>query len=379
MHRWSFRAVVLTVALGLAAPWAVEPANAAPAWAGQVMPVVPNSDSTSLKSVDCPSATVCTAVGAAKKGTVSVLLAERWNGSGWAGQTAAKPAGANPRFEGVSCVAANPCFAVGYHSVNGTGKPLSEKWNGTSWVIKAMQNPTSASVIDVSCTAGNACTAVGSFWNGTKTVPLAQRWNGTAWAQQTVPNPAGPQAGLRSVSCATTSFCVAVGGAGGTPLIARWNGTAWALQTAPVPAGTESAELEGVSCTSASACTAVGAWTGAGLYKTLALRWNGSSWVAQTPANLPGTEFNQFYDVSCPTATACMAVGYSHDDDNDRRTTMTQRWNGTSWLITGTPTYPSEVDAELRGVDCSAAALCTAVGFSRVGTGPTRQLALRYS
>jgi hypothetical protein len=66
------------------------------------------------------------------------------------------------------------------------------------------------------------------------------------------------------VSCASATFCIAVGDATGSagqvPLAVAWDGTSWTIQQIPSPAG--GGVLDGVSCTSASACVAVGNYFG---------------------------------------------------------------------------------------------------------------------
>ena len=49
-------------------------------------------------------------------------------------------------------------------------------------------------------------------------------------------------------------------------------------------------------------------WGTAG-FRTLAYRWNGTTWAAQTPANRDGATSNWLNAVACPSATACRAVG----------------------------------------------------------------------
>lgn len=69
-------------------------------------------------------------------------------------------------------------------------------------------------------------------------------------------------------------------------LAERWNGACWFIQPTPNPVGAASAELLGVSCTSADACTAVGDDTySAGRQLTLAEWWNGAGWsIRPTPS-----------------------------------------------------------------------------------------------
>jgi hypothetical protein len=53
-------------------------------------------------------------------------------------------------------------------------------------------------------------------------------------------------------------------------LAERWNGSSWAIQSTPNPTGARSNILYGVSCPSTTACTAVGDYKSSRLIKTLA-------------------------------------------------------------------------------------------------------------
>ena len=84
------------------------------------------------------------------------------------------------------------------------------------------------------------------------------------------------------------------------------------IVSTPEPTGALATQLTAVSCTSANACTAVGWYTNSGgVTVTLAERWNGSAWSIQTTPNPPGATTALFEGVSCPTTTACTAVGAS--------------------------------------------------------------------
>lgn len=97
-------------------------------------------------------------------------------------------------------------------------------------------------------------------------------------------------------------------------LAERWNGSAWAIQSTPGLTGGQSYAnlLEGVSCTSATACTAVG-YSAGPVPVTLAMRWNGTSWTLQPTADPTDAQSSdrQLEGVSCLSATACRAVGHS--------------------------------------------------------------------
>ena len=65
---------------------------------------------------------------------------------------------------------------------------------------------------------------------------LIEAWNGAVWSIVPSPSP-GSGSALISASCASTTFCAAVGSyatetSGGT-LIDRWNGHAWTWDKVP--------------------------------------------------------------------------------------------------------------------------------------------------
>jgi hypothetical protein len=167
-----------------------------------------------LEGVSCSSAKACTAVGDSDSSDdKSDTLIEHWNGAKWAIQAAPKPPSGNESYlTGVSCPSAKVCTAVGaYGSVNGS-LTLAERWNGAKWVVQSTPNPSGeqdSKLNGVSCPSAKACTAVGS--NGDEAT-LAERWNGTKWALQHAPNPADAGASpLLGVSCSSAPACTAVG------------------------------------------------------------------------------------------------------------------------------------------------------------------------
>jgi hypothetical protein len=325
--------------------WAVQPVRG-PAGAG-------------LNGVSCSSATACTAVG----GAAGVTLAERWNGTGWTVQPTPNPIEIlYAPLSSVSCSSVSACTVAGYYtSVAGSQIPLAERWNGRSWAIQRM--PGQGDIGGVSCPAATDCEAVGS--NGSR--PLAQAWTGTRWVSQRIPGIAGARsASLDAVSCASATACTAVGryithSGQRDALAERWNGTAWARQVLPAVPDGKATRLLGVSCASASACTAVGQYfnRALGLWRTLAEAWNGTTWVIQPTPDPSGTGVG-FYNpaltgVSCVSPGTCIAVGRFAD------LTLAERWNGTNWTIQPTPN-PSTIQSTLYSVSCPSASACIAVG-----------------
>ena len=323
-----------------------------------------------LNAVSCSSPRTCTAVGVFDNIPGRGTLAERWDGTSWSIQASANPAGAlTAVLFGVSCPAATFCVAVGnYQNRTGRHAILAEAWNGSSWSVLPAPPPAGARrsfLNGVSCVSATACTAVGSYQTGAgQHVTLAERWNGTTWSRQPTPNPAAPpRSALAAVSCTSASACTAVGtsvdDSGGNPrtLAERWNSTTWSIQPTPTTSGS-SPQLNSVSCASPSACIAVGGRAIPG--GAFAERWDGSSWSIQL---IQGIHDNAALNgVSCPAASACIAVGY------DLEVTLGEAWDGTSWSVEPTPNPPSTLGTHrLTSVSCTSPSFCMAVGLTPKG------------
>lgn len=334
-------------------------AMASPAIAGQ------------LFGVSCTAITACTAVGAPIE-TNAPAVAEQLSGSTWSMEQVPAPGGSSePRLDGVSCPLATDCMAVGgYTSWSHDDKSLAEQWNGTQWAIQAAPNdPTRplGSFSGVSCATASDCTAVGGFTSSDYSlVPLGETWNGTGW---TISNPRPFSLGAvpAAVSCPAASMCMAVGGHNGGddgsyPWAAVQNGTTWVTVNPPPPSGIHTiAELTGVSCASATYCIAVGSdysvSGGQVSQLPLAYAWNGTTWTAMT---MPAVTTGYLSGVSCTSATWCVAVG------DGSSSWLAEVWDGTAWTVMPTSGSPA-----IYAVSCSSAVACTAVGDAHVARQAT--------
>jgi hypothetical protein len=332
-------------------------------WSIQALPNPTGARSGGLDGVSCTSATACTAVGGFANSATGFTLAERWNGTSWSVQSTPNPTAATSSIVlGVSCPSMTACTAVGtFTNSASVSMTLAERWNGSTWTIQPTPNPTGPGsyLSGVSCPSPAACTAVG----GT----LAERWNGTSWTIQPTPKPTNPnQSLLNAVSCTSTTACTAVGGPYAT-LAERWNGTTWAIQSTPNPVtGVTSSELTGVSCASPTVCIAVGNLDNpnTGNEGTLGEAWNGTSWSVQQVPDLTGPTYTDLNGVSCTSTTVCTAVGSLLNGANFP-VTVAERWTGTSWSIQST----AATSGALNAVSCTSTTACTAVGND--GSGGT--------
>ena len=298
-----------------------------------------------LAAVSCARPNDCIAVGA--RGGDQGTLAERWNGKTWSIQPTPLSQ-TNAQLNAVACSSPVACTAVGDRLMS---KPanvvtVAMRWNGKRWALQSTPNsPTAESeLFSVSCPAVTACTAIGakmSVPGAGQSAVLAAQWTGQAWKLEPVPAPAGGPGRMRSVACASATYCVAVGVNYANQGMARqrpasvvWDGSSWKLAPVPYPQQATDAGLSGVNCTAATSCTAVGNYTpGPRGGQTMADRWDGASWTRQDSATPPGFRVVYLSSVACPASRACIAVGVKGQQHH----TLAERWDGAAWAITPTP------------------------------------------
>jgi beta-lactamase family protein/fibronectin type III domain protein len=221
-----------------------------------------------------------------------------------------------------------------------------------------------AAVTGLTCVAGPPGTAAAA-------TPATIARLGAAIAM--APDAAGPDV-LAAVSCPSVRSCVAVGAdASGRAVVAagaeaqgRWR---WSPASA-LPAGPGGADqLRGVSCPTATACVAVGT-DGSGQGEVAVGAMDRGSWRWGAPTTLAPdlTAGGTLASVSCPTATTCVAVG-SDAASQGIVTTGARRGAAWSW----TPAEPIAPDGTgsgtLASVSCGSASSCVAVGVDAGSDG----------
>ena len=376
--RWS---AVFAVTVGCLTPSLLpRTARAATAsvWSAQAVPVPSGSHRSTLSAVSCTSSKACTAVGSFKNRTGEFALAERWNGSRWSIQRAAKPAGARgSTLSGVSCATKSTCTAVGSYTDKAKNTwALVERWNGFRWSIQQTPNPAGAarysSLSGVSCPSKTTCTAVGSYGDlADNTWALVERRDGSTWSIQTTPVLGSPESGesetwFSAVSCASRTDCMAVGGNDlgmeycDSTLVERFNGARWSIVSSPCDWPmyyTYDNHLNGVSCSAPSACTVVGD-SGVEDYGSLPMadRWAGGRWSVVSASELIDIDrTGSAYAVSCISPRACTAVGMTYDGVERP---FVYRLTGAKWSMQRTP----KSNVTLRGVSCTTTTSCVAIG-----------------
>jgi YD repeat-containing protein len=339
------------------------------------------ASSWKLRDVSCSSETACTAVGYAYVSGKYKTLVERYDGTSWSIQKSIEPSEGNGfrAMSSVSCASSTHCLAVG----EAAGKPFAEEWDGAKWTPVSIPGSAEGFLEDVSCVSATSCMAVGHHgwweWMGEswQSSTLAVSWDGSEWSEIETPEPSEELlvsgATLSGVSCLTTSSCIAVGsfsakgeaGAEERTLAEIWDGSEWVIQSSTSP--DVFSILAGISCTATTQCTAVGSARPVNKdtnnMVTLGERWVGSEWVTQATVSPEArTELN-LTDVSCTSATKCMAVGYNKFMGR----TFAESWDGSAWKIVqsnlGTGTEPT--------VSCVGLPYCHIVASTANGTHGT--------
>ncbi len=333
----------------------------------------PNSSSTDdneLRSVSCVAQSWCLAVGTSYDGTANHALVERWDGTSWSILPSANSQlSGDTILNSVSCVSVSWCIAVGTFDDGASTGPLMELWDGSSLSIQREGGVPPGGIEQlnsVSCASVSWCVAVGSIGATFNNQNTAYSWDGTSWNVMMPPStPPNNEYWLSSVSCVSASSCVAVGGQfdGSVTRTSAlgWDGSTWSIVQTP-NAGFSSDFLSGVSCVGTSFCLAVGTYIDSD-WRTLAEVWNGATWSVLPSANAAEVDgivpADGLKSVSCVTASSCVAVGdYSAGAASQN---FVATWDGSAWTIV--PSENAGTDANfLESVSCAADSSCVAVG-----------------
>lgn len=334
-----------------------------------------------LRGVSCLSSSVCTAVGSSQKETSAAMLAERWDGSTWTIQpTPATSPSAYSDLGSVSCTSTASCVAVGssFTYQPEVSKTLVEAWDGSQWAMRPSPatGPTAPAfqpaLAAVSCPTSTRCEAVGEVRSNTDLlVPLAETVNTKSASLQSSVAPLAPNvASLAGVSCPSATTCMAVGSSSGPSVAEEWNGTTWRLlPTDDPPLG---AKLSSVACPTTGTCVAVGTYDQQGLILSVSEIWDGSQWHLRPTVNPAGSQAATLKDISCPSASSCVAVG-SYQPAGAKwfqLLPLIEVWNGLTWRSLPSPVPTGEVSTVLSGVSCVGPQRCLAVGSYQTATTP---------
>src|SRR5690349_7184975 len=186
----------------------------------------------------------------------------------------------------VACHTATSCAAVGsYLDTSGNYHGLLLTWSGTSWTPAAA--PLSADAASpnriadftsVACPSATSCVTVSTYFTSSGTDGVLVTGWGTSSKATKAPLPvntaASAEAELFSVTCQSTTSCLAVGqyldsSGNDQPLLVTGSKATWQSTQAPLPTNAAPpAKLEGAACASTTWCVAAGVNAGGALLET---------------------------------------------------------------------------------------------------------------
>ncbi|HTX00802.1 MAG TPA: hypothetical protein VMD59_18620, partial [Acidimicrobiales bacterium] len=367
-------------------------------WAAAGVPEPPGvtSPPAALSSISCPSATTCVAVGNDLAGQGLILTDS--SGS-WSSAIPPLPAGAstspNTRLTAIACQSSTSCVAVGYYTDSSFLRHAlvltdsSGTWSAIEAPLPANAGTSpNAELETLACPSSTSCAAAGTYQDSSHVTHTVVETDASgSWSAIEDPLPSGASSAqssvVTSVACPSATACLAVGyyldsSSVERPLLLTDSSGSWSAAEAPYPSGapsSSSAELEGESCPSATACVAVGYYLDSSSHdQPLLLTGSSGSWSAALGPLPSGASANPaaiVSDVSCASSTACVAAGTYHDSSGNTQGMLLADSSG-SWsaseapLPSGASSNPSFVTTQLA---CASSSSCALAGSYASASG----------
>lgn len=342
LHGFSIAAVL---AIALASSGIATGSIASAAAATQLVP-----GTFGLNGIACQKVGTCEAVGVSSSLQSGVVVTVSGGSPG-----SPVPVTAAQQLTGIACPSAALCEAVGFNSQEGVVTQIVNGVPGGTQVVPGTEVLTA-----IACTSVTACVAVGYSRDSTTdeadglVVPVD---NGVPGNAEPVPgvNP------LDGIACPSQTTCYAVGNtetAVGAPtsqagiLLPIANGVP---QTATEVPATQA--LIGVACPKKKVCFATGVSqpTNSGPEGAIVRIGNGKP--KKTAVIIPQAQ--QLNDAACATSKLCVAAG----------NTSSSAEGIIVPLVKGKPSTPQDIDGtySFNGISCPSSSACEAVGVSTGG------------
>ena len=329
-------------------------------------------------SIACTSASMCVAVGYNYDSDHIVVL--HGNPATWGAAQArqivlASAFGSTGSLASVTCTSSTACVAVGY---DGHSQPLALAGNPATWGAAQAREITLGSgfgsggvLTSVTCTSSTQCVAAG---RDSASQPVVVSGNPATWTvaqatQITLGSGFSDGGALNSVSCTSSSQCVAVGYDNSGQLLtldgnpATWSATQ-ATSIALVSSEGGGGLLNSVSCTGSTSCTAVG-----DDYKSqlLVLTGDPATWGSpQTRAIALGASFGSggtLTSIDCSLSASCVAGGSDFSDSPLELSGNPTTWNASHVHVVVLRGAEFGAVEALTSLTCESKAVCVALGL----------------
>lgn len=246
-------------------------------------------------------------------------------------------------------------------------------WNAPADQLGASPNVLTA----VAAPSPSDAWAVGRCW-GDRDRTLVLRWNGSTWRREPSPNAGVGGNLLNGVASVSAGDAWAVGayfpdfGDPYRTLILRWDGSTWRRVPSPND-GSPDNFLNGVVATSPANAWAVGSGNGGALI----LRWDGTAWTREQGPDLGPGVYPFLTAVTATSETDAWAVGSTAGFTEENAQAVVYHWDGVSWTSQAVPQVGSGTNM-LRAVSALSPSDVWAVGSYEEGT-ETRALVLHFN
>jgi hypothetical protein len=381
-------------------------------WRSPVTIIAPSgaaaSPGVNVFSASCGAPGTCTAVGTyQEKSGSSQGFIDSEVGGVWRGAVAvtlpanAVASGQNAQIRSVACPSAGNCSAIGTYSAQASPLPATEGlvvdevtgvWQRAIEVRLPGGTNVNPFVLlnQVACGSSGNCSAVGSYIDaGGATHALFVNENSTRWSPGVavaLPGNANayPNATLSSVACVSVGNCSAIGNYDNAQgdiegLTVVEAARTWRRASAMVmPANAASNPrvffygFSGISCPSLNNCSAGGQFSDStGHYQGFLVNQVNGAWQVAQELKLPsgGVQAGKnggVVAVTCTSSGNCSAGAAYLDAAGNYQALVVNRVNGT-WLTGIKVTLPAGapsvgVDGGVYGLICKAANQCTATG-----------------
>ena len=336
-------------------------------WQGTSLPSYPGLSNGYLDAISCPTSTECLASGRGNIGypRPAFLIETTDEGISW--HTASLPSGlglSNGSLRAIYCPTSTECFAVGY----GKGSVVLRTTNGgNTWQGTSLPSGFGLSLgnLDaISCPTSSDCFAVGRGYTSNNTSPavlIETTDGGNTWQGTRLPSGLGLSLGyLYTISCSTSTECLAVGYGKGSVVLRTTNGgDTWQGTSLPSGFGLSNSNLNAISCPTSTECFAVGRGTTTIITSPAVIietTDGGNTWQGTSLPSGLGLSNGSLRAISCPTSTKCFTSG--------RGSVVLRTTNGgNTWQGTRLPSGLGLSGGNFDAISCPMSTECLAVGY----------------